>query len=249
MKTKLFAILVLLLTFFPGCYITTTVNGSNDVDKQNMYAHLDNSTVALVKKNTYDQWRPYCSGVYVSQWQILSARHCITEEDANGEGEDVVSIGRVINYQTFDQFDPTGYAGKSYSSYIEAVSDNSDLVLLHSVDDVNHDIANIYAGQIFAGQTISIIGHPKGLLWSHNFGIVSQQRVTHYPRKNSKVIQVYPNVFFGNSGGPAFDDTTGKLLGIASYIQSDDSYVYASFFVHRDSVVEFLKEYNVMFSF
>ncbi len=64
------------------------------------------------------------------------------------------------------------------------------------------------------GDTVAVIGHPKGLLWSLTTGIVSAVRSNMKVRTGvATVIQTQAPVNPGNSGGPVIG-TDGNLAGV-----------------------------------
>lgn len=240
----------MLLTFvlFSGCYVQNINTSGNDFNRKEISRHLDNVSVALVEKNIYDMYRPFCTGVWISQDEIITAKHCIVQE--NDDGEDVASIGRVVNFQTYNEFSRAEFTSKAYASYIEGASDKYDLALLHTIDDVNHDTARLYYGTAWAGQHVEILGMPSGLMFSHTESMIAQIRIVNFPHIGEKVIQVNgSSIWFGNSGGGCFDYDTGKLMGIASFLKLDDSHPYAGFYVETSSIREFLTEWNVAFNY
>jgi len=224
-----------------GCCVQST-HVQNTSQLRAVSEHLDQSTVALVKKNIYDIYRPFCSGVWVSDKVILTARHCVTNDNEE------VEVGSVVDFQTYNEFSPQGPTEKAYFAYVSGYSKTSDLAMLTSIDDVTHDTARIYSGDIYAGLKLQIVGHPIGMNWSHSDSEVMQVRISYFPFVNQKVIQVVHHIYFGNSGGGMFDEDEGKLMGIASYVRLDGDFVVAGFFVHRDEITKFLTEQEVSFS-
>jgi hypothetical protein len=246
-KIKLFALLVLILTLLvPGCYVQN-INGSNDINRQQISKALDEITVALVlKREPYNQYKPYCGGTWINKNTVLTARHCL----ANDDDENTVSIGKIITFQTFELYDPAQYTEKAYYGYVSGYSEKSDLGLITTIDDVSHPSARIYYGNAWAGQHVEIVGHPKGLLFSHTESMIARIAISNFPHPGAKVIQVNGSaIWFGNSGAGCFNYDDGKLLGVASFLRLDDGHPYAGFYVETSDIVSFLNEQGVAFSY
>ena len=90
-----------------------------------------------------------------------------------------------------------------------------------------HEIA-IVGGAPGVGTKLRVVGQVKGLYWSYVEGIVSAYRkslpeersLTSFVNRIDVVgpyLQVSAPVWYGNSGGGAFDEE-GKLVGIASFL-------------------------------
>ena len=75
---------------------------------------------------------------------------------------------------------------------------------------------------INVGDTVHVIGHPQGLLWTYAQGVVSAKRPKspwNYENSNhvADVIQHQTPISQGNSGGALFDEK-GNLLGINTFL-------------------------------
>ena len=75
---------------------------------------------------------------------------------------------------------------------------------------------------INVGDTVHVIGHPQGLLWTYAKGVVSAKRPKspwNYENSNhvADVIQHQTPISQGNSGGALFDEK-GNLLGINTFL-------------------------------
>ncbi len=94
------------------------------------------------------------------------------------------------------------------------------------------------------GSTAYSIGHPSGLTWTFNSGMVTQVRKGFKWRyKNSRhlanVIQHEVPTNPGNSGGPLFNDK-GNVIGVNSFKDSKGEAI--NFSVSTDEIDKFLKE-------
>ena len=94
------------------------------------------------------------------------------------------------------------------------------------------------------GSTVYAIGHPRGLTWTFNSGMVTQIRKKHKWRSENDrhmadVIQHEVPSNPGNSGGPLFNDR-GELVGVNSF--GKHSAELTNFSVAVEEVESFLKE-------
>lgn len=115
-----------------------------------------------------------------------------------------------------------------------------------------HDIAYVAEENPAIGEQINIVGQPKGLYWTYISGTVAQYRES-LPEERSLVtdvneinvigpyIQLSAPVWFGNSGGGAFD-RDGNLVGIASFLTGAP---HSSFFIHPDVIRKLLKDHKI----
>ena len=93
------------------------------------------------------------------------------------------------------------------------------------------------------GETLFAIGHPEGLLWTFNSGMVSQIRPNYKwnyrgSRHNANVIQIQVPINPGNSGGPLFNKNM-ELVGVNTFTAEGENLNFA---IAVDDVVSFLKE-------
>jgi S1-C subfamily serine protease len=210
------------------------VNGIrvNSVSKQ-----IGSSTVALVRKTEDKETRSYCTGVWVSSVDILTAGHCVgalVEEDSglSPVGEKVMYI--VESEVTEVQKDPVMFHDGVVSGYDKAY----DLGLIRVSGNVpDHNVSEFAEEMPGLGEQVYFVGHPRGMYWSYIVGVVAAYRREVGEEKHGPFVQVSAPVYFGNSGGGVFD-RDGKLFGIASFITRSPN---TGFYIHRDSIVKFLK--------
>ena len=93
------------------------------------------------------------------------------------------------------------------------------------------------------GETLFAIGHPEGLLWTFNSGMVSQIRPNYKwnyrgSRHNANVIQIQVPINPGNSGGPLFNKNM-ELVGVNTFTAEGENLNFA---IAVDDVINFLKE-------
>jgi len=194
--------------------------------KREMVDLIEHKTIALVIPTEEDLsvMKPYCSGVWVDDDKILTAFHCVNDND-------------LLIYEVVGDED-----GIVRMTYLSDVDPDNDLALL--VTDPRstpkHPVAKI-ADVAWDGEHVNIVGHTSGLWWTFIEGVVSSTRasITNDKGKLPKSIQVSSPAWFGNSGGGAFDDD-GKLVGISSWISTRAPMM--SFFIHRDALFKFLSK-------
>jgi S1-C subfamily serine protease len=166
---------------------------------------------------------PYCSGVFVSHDLILTAYHCmhgVAEAEQVGAPENV-HVHYVMSFEAPEiGEEPYGvHLGK-----VEALDELHDLALLralgtgHSIPaHMSVDIAKEMPG---LGEDLFIVGQPKRMYFTVMKGSVAQYRATlpeAFTDRQGSWLQVQAPVYYGNSGGGAFD-MNGDLVGIASML-------------------------------
>lgn len=195
-----------------GCYrIEPPKNPETALHKHLFVNKLKDSTLTLLNRVSSGEYISMCGGVWVSGSDIITAKHCVVDED-NPQEEPTDSMipfesSRESNLET-KNFNP-------HFARVIAVDDKSDLALLRSDQDLPHSFAHVASDQILLGGTLHIVGHPVGLEYTYMTGIVSAKREFTVQGEHIKVMQVQAPVWIGNSGGPAFDDS-GNIVGIAS---------------------------------
>ena len=250
--------LLLLLSTLIGC-------GGYDasVKQPSQYLqNLGNQTVAFVNIYPNGEVRPFCTGVWIKKDMILTASHCITSyvEHLNKVKEDdspeIKNIGAKMHYVFENEvagvsLEPTAiHLAKSF-----AIDPTHDLGLVKTegVAVPNHQSVELADAAPAIGEKLEIIGHPHGLYWTYVEGTVSANRTT-YPTgvedKKGPYMQVSAGVWFGNSGGGAFD-SDGKLVGISSFLiptspfDQHSGMPHQGFYIHLDSIKAFLKKNKI----
>jgi S1-C subfamily serine protease len=154
---------------------------------------LVSETAAL----TDDMGRIYCSGVWVSDDEVLTAAHCVIGMDDDGASG---LTGTLKNSQTdhlraflITKFDPA-----------------HDYMLLQVPFHGYHGVATLAQAPAVPGDDLYIVGHPAGVGWSFVRGTVSALRPW---------MQVQAPIFGGFSGAGAFD-SHGDLVGLCHQAHS-----------------------------
>jgi S1-C subfamily serine protease len=200
--------------------------------------HIGDSTVALVRIAVDEEGgysiRPFCTGVWLSNNEILTAGHCVAHEE-NADPVDA-KVYYVIQKEVKEVLDDPAAL---HLSKVVAFDEEHDLALIKAAEGgiPGHSVADLASEMPSLGEHIWVVGHPRGMYWSYVEGTVSAYR---NESTVGKVVQVNATVWFGNSGGGVFD-SSGNLLGVCSRLTRVPMMNY---FVHLDSVKKFVKEYH-----
>lgn len=160
-----------------------------------------------------------CSGAYVGKSMVLTAGHCVSEDPKGGSyfGDMFMVFG--WKYEKEGNIVPDFPASSVYS--IRKIETRA---LEGGTEDVKRDFALVSMDREPAdrqplvletaqapkvGQKVFTIGYPFGLAVKINDPDHAQ---VYTVAKN--VFQTNLDVFGGNSGGPAFDSATGRIIGI-----------------------------------
>lgn len=184
-------------------------------------AELMGKTVALVAGPRNET---FCSGVWVSKSEILTANHCVDESD----------VGDVVRYATPEDISlEMGGLRSSHDARLVEGSEDLDLALLRDEEAPAHGVARLASGDILPGQRVFTMGHPGGAVWSFSSGDVAAIRLI----EGRWYVQSTAPITPGSSGGGLYDEY-GRLVGITRmYLMGSQS---VNFFVHRDYLAAFL---------
>lgn len=190
----------------------------------------------------------HCSGVLVSHQCAITAGHCLEVagmdplraemhvNDLDGDLPPWNPIGQPIPVYTRE-----GYPRHLITmGHVLAWDHDGDLGAIRLDGPVDMPWARVDSDPK-VGDWVAIVAQPAGYSWTYVEGLISQWR----PEERNadhvlmNTLQVQGPIGPGFSGSGAFD-TEGKLVGIASYI--DRRVFGAGFFIHRNSVVSFLKQ-------
>jgi len=150
-------------------------------------------TVALVT----DKDRAYCAGTWVASDRILTASHCVIDDDV---------VATSVHVRDFD--------GVTFDAQVKKVERRADLALL--VAPKAHAWAAV-ATVWHKGEELTIVGHPGGAEWTFMRGWISRTMKHDSPEDEGQMqmLQVQAPIYYGNSGGGAFD-ASGALVGVCS---------------------------------
>jgi S1-C subfamily serine protease len=232
----LFSLLMVLLTM--GC-----ATGKNTPVRSPtpLIDHIGDSTVALVRivgdeENGY-QIRPFCTGVWLSGNEILTAGHCVAHDEEGGGDPVDAKVYYVIQKEVKEVLDDPAAI---HLAKVVAFDGDHDLALIKAEAGgipTGHGTADLAAEMPGLGEHVWMVGHPRGMYWSYAEGTISAYRSD---TTVGKAVQVNGTVWYGNSGGGVFD-SQGNLLGVCSRLTRVPMMNY---FVHLDSVKKFVKEYH-----
>lgn len=204
-----------------GCSQATPTSMPSIVDRRAVIDSIEASTVAFVRSDNPEP-EPYCAGVWVGQEQVLTALHCMIEEDpilvlVTQRGP--IVLGQII-------------AGDA----------RTDLVLLETTPVPSHPIANVARRMPRPGDGIHVVGHTVGYPWTYTSGTVAAIRLGATGPQGSSLtaLQVSALVWFGNSGGGAWNEA-GELVGISSWVSTRGPGL--SFFVAAPELRKFLSTF------
>jgi len=189
---------------------------------------LSDETVALVDA---DDQHVFCSGVWVSTHEILTAQHCVDDSEP----------GDTVDYAVQDDLTiaPDGETNvASREAVLSAVDKDHDLALLYVADPPLHHTALLSRDEIRPGQPTFCVSNPLGLGWSYSSGEVAQIRFLGDTGGTSEwYVQTTAPVSPGSSGSGLFD-ANGRLIGIARMVVTAGQNL--NLFVHRDHVLAFM---------
>ena len=208
----------------------------------------------------------YCSGVWITHNIFLTAAHCVEDIGKPEKQIEEILIDQILGLK-LPKWDPTGhelyfstrndiwdeqtkdYRG-SHKGTIIAYYSEYDLALVQAKVELNdlqipmHAVANL-AEELEIGSDVKIVGHPGGMWWTFTKGTISaiHTKVKNPRDETINAIQISAPVWFGNSGGGAFNEN-GELVGICSWIRDIPN---TSFFIHPSIIRIVLRENNIIF--
>lgn len=160
-----------------------------------------------------------CSGAYVGNSMVLTAGHCVSEDPKGGSyfGDLFMVFGwkyekegnTVPDFPASSVYSIKKIETRAYENGSEDVKRDFALVSMDREPAERQPLVLETALQPRVGQKVFTIGYPFGLAVKINDPDHAQ---VYTVAKN--VFQTNLDVFGGNSGGPAFDSATGRIIGI-----------------------------------
>ncbi len=167
--------------------------------------NIREATVALVAYRGLE-WRIFCSGVIVGEHYVLTALHCVDDSDGGP-----VHAGTLSGYQEADG----AFVHAAIPHYVVKTDVEADLALLRTSH--SYRVVARVGGTPYEGDHVWLVGHPAGLGWTVDDGVVSaRDREECDAYGCSSWLQASAPAWYGNSGGGLWTDA-GELVGIASH--------------------------------
>jgi hypothetical protein len=215
-----------------------------DINQKNLIEYLEDSTVVVLKEHG-DKYRLICSAVWISDDLFLSARHCFKNDEEN-VSQDISAIpGTIVPYKVHAEANEEfTVKHKPHFAIVIAVDPQQDLALVSTIDHPKHTFVLISSDKLYDGQAAHIVGHTAGVLYTYFPGVIANS-----DRRDSpfgvplRTFQISAPIFGGNSGCGIFD-TSGRLLGIFSYMITKVPSM--GFAIHRDEIVSFIRKENAL---
>ncbi len=227
---NLFLLLVSVL-FVASCGSSlSTVNRSSqnldEVENEGLRWQRVNDAVVSLVRTDENGVKPFCTGAWVTADRILTAAHCVDDED--GAALDNVTVSTYRSY-----LDARGRnERKTFVADIISYNADVDLAVLKVARNEHpgrHSVLLVSKTNPEVGENVFSVGHPMGLEYTLSTGIVSRS-----PRilcddedRCVKWIQAESKIFFGNSGGPLINER-GEIVGVAHSIYGQLFYGYAA---------------------
>lgn len=164
------------------------------------------ATVALV----HDNGRPFCTGAFVDGDLVVTAAHCVDDED-----EVLVAFREDLDERHGRRFT------SAFRFDVLSVNATQDVAVLQPRTSrlPAHQTLSVAVAAPRAGEGVIVVGHPLGLTYTVTHGLVSSpSRWEDNPDGSVQHwMQISAPVFFGNSGGPVVN-RRGQLVGVTSFL-------------------------------
>jgi len=240
-------LVVLLAVDLSGC---ASLLSQQKEEHAQVVNHVRASTVALVA-SVDDKVHVFCSGVWVDSDSILTANHCmqgLADIQSRQQKTLIAPMGVKVHYVLENEVQNVGEEPTGIHLGTAVFLDSKhDLALIHADGNAipKHGIIKLAPKTPPVSDRLYIVGHQTGLYFTFMEGVAAAYR------KNfdeigvdisGPFLQIQSDVFFGNSGGGAFN-TDGELVGIASFLMRAPG---MSYFIHVETIRTFLKDAKVI---
>jgi S1-C subfamily serine protease len=156
------------------------------------------SSDVLIEGKSPDGTGFNCSGVYLGDGKVLTARHCM------------VSGAKFIVVQDSD-----GKLGAGVNAVWEWTSETADVAVIRTVESLDAASAKLACRVADIGETIEVVGNPLDMNFIHTWGRVAGAAIDTNKGANQNEVPIDAEIASGNSGGPVYD-SAGYVIGIAS---------------------------------
>lgn len=260
MKKLLLLLSLLISSCVSNEYVIYRDQNPSYVSKSSNVDRLMDATVAIVKGEDEEDFGStevldtresknfaFCTGVFVSQTQVLTAHHCIARRKVvQGffgpsvvQDNDVSPVGDVKKISTrWLMSDPLTFSDYRLFVVTKILKEN-DLALLEIKQGEDMTFARTFLRvadpkSVTRGSIAFVLGHPLSLPYSLSDGLISKPILK--VGEGYYILHSAP-VYYGNSGGPLINNN-GDLIGIVSML-ADTPHLALS--VHTDAIVSFLQ--------
>ncbi|NDD26131.1 MAG: hypothetical protein EB103_04585, partial [Actinobacteria bacterium] len=178
--------LMTILAIGSGCCTATKGAAIPENTRESLIKHVQESTVALVQ-GPKDERETYCAGVWIDEKTILTAAHCVEisgrilfEIPFSKEYEPQGDVITFVNHSDLKDNDIT--KDTIWAGVVEKFDRKKDLATIHVLGDTSpHTIAKFVEDPIVTGQSLHIMGHTVGMIWSYSHGYVATTRKVQGP--------------------------------------------------------------------
>jgi hypothetical protein len=264
---RAFVFLLFLLTFLSCRYQgeEPSIENIQEKDQKNLVQKIENASIGLLTyKDKEKQYQVFCGGTWISENQIITAKHCVVDNDKDVtqlqqldindpefgiklqfilndllRPDEKKFVGKTLSYFTFKEKDKDFSLDKlPNTATIVKISVAADLALLEIADPPNHEIAPISPSP-FLGQQIHIIGHPGREEFTYFPGYISSIRRSLDQQEigTTELLQISAPIYFGNSGGGLFN-SKGELLGVCTFLKANIPNI--GYFISSSELKKFL---------